>query len=163
MKLNARKRHAIRLLVKRWVVITLVALLMVLVVFWFDKFQLTRVSKPLFDLAMLNREISYYKECESKYVGYIDTTQFSEKIRELTKERQEKFYNSDDELVAYISTRHSLVKMFFLAMSVILVLVLTVGSVAIIFIWYANAVGRFRISWRHSNRRMRPGNYSVYK
>ena len=154
MKLSKRKKHAIRLLAKRWVIITVVAFPMVFLVFLSDKFLATRVFGPLFDLAMLNREISYYKECESKYAGYTDTTQYSEKITTLTEERKETFYHSDDTIVANLSTQHSLIKMFLLIVSGLLIPVITVGVLLLIFIWYANTVRRFRISWRKSGRRL---------
>jgi hypothetical protein len=154
MKLNRGQEKAIRLLVKRCVTITLVALLMVVLVFLADKFLATRVVGPLWDLATINMNISYYKECESKYVGYQDTTQYSETITELTKMRKKNFYHSDDAIVANLSTQNSLIKMFLLMVSVVLIPVITVGGIFLIIIWYARTVIRFRISWKKSGRRL---------
>lgn len=148
MKLNRGQEKAIRLLVKRCVTITLMALLMGHIVFLSDKFLATRVFRPLCDLAMLNMDISEYKECESKYVGYQDTTQYSEKITELTEMRKKNFYHSDDAIVANLSTQNSLIKMFLLMVSVVLIPAIPLGVLFIVIVWYARTIIRFRIAWK---------------
>ncbi len=151
MKLNRRKKHAISVLAKRWAVITVAAFLMgILIVYPLDRFLGTRVFIPLFKLGMMNSDISYYKECEATLQGHVDTTEFSDTIREITKERQEKFYHSDDKVIAYISTRHTLVKMALLPLSGIVIVLLPLVLIVIFYLRYSDAYMSFRRMWRRS-------------
>jgi hypothetical protein len=68
--------------------------------------------------------------------------------------RKKNFYHSDDAIVANLSTQNSLIKMFLLMVSVVLIPVITVGGIFLIIIWYARTVIRFRISWKKSGRRL---------
>lgn len=150
--MGQKRKNAIKTLMVRWGLITIIALLTLSGIYHFDKFQGTRVFGPLVELWLINDEIVNNKEMEAKYVGYTDTTKYSDRIRELTKERQDKFYNSEDEVIAYVSTRPAIVKLLIGLLSIILMVIVTFLPLLILFGMYYEHWDRFKRKWQKASK-----------
>lgn len=150
MTARERRKKAIKLLVIRFLTITLIAVLTATGIYQFDKFQCTRVIKPLYQLFCINDSIKYYKEQESLYQGFKDNTEYSLKIVELTQERRDEFYHSEDKVVAKISTLPAILKTIIFFIAIILILGVTVIPLLIIYALYENILRKFCKSWRKS-------------
>lgn len=160
--MEQKKKNAIKVLLVRWGLLTIITLLTLSGIYHFDKFQGTRVFGPLVNLWLINDEIVNNKELEAKYVGYTDTTKYSDRIRELTKERQDEFYNSEDEVIAYISTRPAIVKLLIGLVSFLLIIIVTFFPLLILFGMYYEHWDRFKRNWRKCSKH-KVANHVDYK
>jgi len=151
MKKNEKRKRVLGTLLTRWVTITFMGLLVVTGIFQFDKYQATKVIGPLVDLFFYSNDITYYKELEATNRGYTDTTKFSEKIEKLTQERRDKYYNSSDKAISYVTSQNALVKLFFGLMSVILVVIVTLFPLLILWGLYSETYKSFIKHWRRIN------------
>jgi hypothetical protein len=151
MKKSEKRKRVLGTLLTRWVTITFMGLLVVTGIFQFDKYQATKVIGPLVDLFFYSNDITYYKELEATNNGYIDTTKFSDRIEELTQERRDKYYNSSDKAISYVTSQNALVKLFFGLMSVILVGIVTLFPLLILWGLYSETYKSFIKHWRRIN------------
>lgn len=151
MKKSEKRKRVLGTLLTRWVTITFMGLLVVTGIFQFDKYQATKVIGPLVDLFFYSNDITYYKELEATNRGYTDTTKFSEKIEKLTQERRDKYYNSPDKAISYVTSQNALVKLFFGLMSVILVVIVTLFPLLILWGLYSETYKSFIKHWRRIN------------
>jgi hypothetical protein len=155
MTKKERRKNALQLLAIRWGLITFIALLTISGIYHFDKFQATRVVGPLVELSLLNDEIRYYIDLESTLQGYKDNTEYSNKIRELNAERRDNFYNSDDEVISFVSRSFALFKIFYFLCALALMIVVTIFPLMILYGFYWNSFKRFRRTWKRINQSKR--------
>ncbi len=148
---RARRKKAIKLLVIRFLTITLIAGLTAIGIYQFDKFQCTRVIKPLYQLFCINDSIKYYKQQESLYQGFKDNTEYSNKIRELTQERRDNFYHSEDRVVAFITQKNSLIKFIILILAVVAIIFITIFPIIILLALYDMILQKFKRAWQRTN------------
>ena len=148
--MNQKRKTALENLFVRWALLSIIAVLTISGIYHFDKFHSTRVFGPLVSLWLINDEIVNNKELEAKYAGYTDTTRYSDRIRELTKERQDNFYNSEDNVVAYISTRPAIVKLGIGLLSFLLMILVTIVPLVILFFMYYDRWDTFKKKWNNS-------------
>jgi hypothetical protein len=153
MTTKERKKRAIGLLAQRWFLITIIAVLTISGIYQFDKFQATKVAGPLIELGWINDEIRYCIGQEATLQGYVDNTEYSNRIRELFQEREENFYHNEDEVIAFVSTSFSLLKILYFLGSIISMLLVTVFPLLILYGFYWNAFYRFKKSWKRIKER----------
>lgn len=150
-KIRRKRINAIKTLAIQWGTMAFMSILVFIGIFQVDKFQMTRVIAPLADCASISAAISNLREDEYVNRGYIDTTNISNNITQLMNERREKYYNSQDTVVSFVTTQHALIKIPFFLLAVIIVIAVTVFPV--VFLWevYKHYWREFRRRWRRIN------------
>ena len=147
MTKRERRKNALQLLAIRWALVTIIALLTLSGIYHFDRFQITKVIKPLIELYWLNDDIKCNVEMEANLQGQQDNTEYSQRIIELSVERRDKYYNNEDAVIAYVCKSFSLVKIFYFLCAIALIVVLTILPLIILFGIYWNVYRRFKKTW----------------
>jgi flagellar basal body-associated protein FliL len=151
--IKERKKKAIGLLAQRLLMITFIAVLALSGVWHFDKFQATKVVGPLIGLELLNADIRYEIEQEATLNGYTDTTGISNRIQEMFDERREEYYNNEDEVISFVTSSFSLLKILYFLISLFLIIAVTGMALIMFYGFYWQVIHRFKRSWKRIKER----------
>jgi hypothetical protein len=153
MTIKERKKKAIGLLIQRLLITTFIAILALSGVYHFDKFHATKVVGPLIGLELLNADIRYEIEQEATLNGYYDTTEISIRIQKMFEERRENYYNNEDEVIAFVTSSFSLLKILYFIVSTSLIIAVTGMAFLILYGCYWQVIHRFKRSWKRIKER----------
>ncbi len=153
MTIKERKKKAIGLLAQRLLMITFIVVLALSGVWHFDKFLSTKVVGPLVGLELLNADIRYEIEQEATLNGYTDTTAISNRIQEMFDERREDYYNNEDEVIAFVTSSFSLLKILYFLVALFLIIAVTGMSLIMFYGCYWQVIHRFKRSWKRIKER----------
>ena len=98
-------------------ILTFFCVLVGCVVLWRDSLKLLKTAT---ELCIINDNIAVYNE------QYYKTDDMTKHAKELYKEREEKFYNSDDIVVRIYSNSYGFIKLFFIVVALAFVVLMPI-------------------------------------